>query len=92
MDVTIYTLVPIFSTGMLAFILLFKLYKRSVSATLTILIMAIVMNLAKEGYLDYAGLVAMTGTLAIACRGMMKPETDSWFVSGCAGCKNYEKD
>lgn len=73
-------LIPYFSFGLLALAILFKIYRRSISAFIAILSNAIVVNLFFYGYFDIGILVLFASLLVIFFRAMIKPENDKFIV------------
>jgi hypothetical protein len=72
--------ITIFLTGLVALLILFKIYKRSISTTIAIVTVAISMNLRLYGYCLYADIVLLPGMIILLVRGMIKPDNDSFVV------------
>ena len=73
--------VPTFAMGLLALIFLFKLYKRSISTTISIVTFAIASNLHFYGYINSCGEVLLAGMALLVIRGMLKPDDDKVIIT-----------
>lgn len=70
---------PLFTGGILALSLLFKIYKRSVATFIIILSQMIVVNLIMYGYIHEAILTMIATTIILLIRAMAKSDKDKFF-------------
>ena len=70
---------PVFSTGILALALLFRVHKRSISTFIIFIIIAIMSNAIKYGYIETALATLMLGQFFLLVRAMLKPSNDKVF-------------
>lgn len=78
MSIFIHELSPTFTFGLLALTLMFKIYQRSVSTFVIILVSTIVVNLNDHGYQEYSSSVILVSLTGLLIRAMVKPANDSW--------------
>ena len=76
MSTFIYELSPTFTFGLLALIFIFKIYQRSISTFIIILVSAIVVNLNTYGYQEYSSSIVLFSLVGLLIRAMVKPMDD----------------
>ncbi|MDQ7044716.1 MAG: hypothetical protein Q9M40_07115 [Sulfurimonas sp.] len=86
MSALFYQLIPTISLGLIALSFLFNIHKRSVSAFLTLMMVAISSNFIYYAYLDLAMLSILFFTIIIFIRAIVKPANDKWI------CRSYKGD
>jgi len=80
MSQELYTLIPMISLAMVFFSFSMKIYKRSISSFISILMISISSNLAYYGYIDLASMAVLIFMVVMFYRAMVKPENDSFFI------------
>jgi len=75
----VFDFMPLFTGGILALSLLFKIYKRSIATFIIILSQMIVVNLMMYGYIHEALLAMIVTTIILLIRAMAKSDTDKFF-------------
>lgn len=75
----IYQFFPMFANGMVALSLLFRLYKRSISAFITFIAIAMTTNIIYAGRIEYALILLMLFMIIIMARAMTKSDADRFF-------------
>ena len=78
MNIELFQILNIIMAAIVGMAILKKLYKRSVSAFISIIGMAIFINLIYVGLLNAAMIVTVLFALVLVFRGTMKQECDTW--------------
>jgi len=91
MSLFIYELSPAFIFGLLALTLIFKIYQRSVSTFVIILVSATVVNLNYYGYQEYSSIIILVSLAGLLIRAMVKPTNDNWIYFPYNGVDKREK-
>ena len=87
----IYDLSPTFTFGLLALSFLFKIYKRSVSTFVIIVVSASVVNLNHYGHQEYSSTIILISLAGLLIRAMVKPTNDSWIHSPYSGVEKRKR-
>ena len=82
----LYMLIPYFSLGMLGLAIQFKVYKRSVSAFMSLINIAITSNLFYYGYIELGIVVVAVYMSIVMVRAICKRDNDKWFPSPSKYC------
>jgi len=87
----IYELSPTFTFGLLALIFIFKIYQRSISTFVIILVSTIVVNLNSYGYQEYSSSIILVSLAGLLVRAMVKPMNDNWIHFPYNGIEKRKK-
>lgn len=87
----IYELSPTFTLGLVVLAFMFRIYKRSISTFVIIMLSAIVTNLNNLGYQDYSTTLVFLTIPMLLMRAIMKPETDSIIQKPFCGIEKRNK-
>jgi len=79
MTTYLYDFIPFFVGGIVALLLLFRIYKRSVTTFVYIVSQTVVINLIIYGYIDEALIVMLLTMVILLVRAMTKSDNDKFF-------------
>jgi len=80
MNMQLYELIPFFSLGLFALAFRYKIYKRSVSTFLTIIMVALSSNLVYYGYINSAIVFTLMIVTILLYRAIIKPTDDTFLI------------
>ena len=91
MNQDLYTLVPTLANAMLALSIIMRVYKRSISAFISIAMVAVSSNLMYYGYVNY-GLVSIILLMVVMFyRAVSKPANDTFVYKKYNGVERRNK-
>ena len=76
MSLFMYEFSPTFTFGLLALALIFKIYQRSISTFVIIIVTTAVVNLNYYGYQEYSSSIILVSLAGLLIRAMVKPTND----------------
>jgi len=80
MTITLYTLVPMLSIVLFTMSLTMKIYKRSVSSFITIIMVAVASNSMYYGYINFGLVTIVVLMVVMFLRAVTKADTDSFLI------------
>ena len=91
MSMFIYDFSPTFTLALLTLSFMFKIYRRSVSTFVIILVSAVVSNINHYGYQDYSSVIVLISLIFLMIRAMVKPTNDHWIHYPYHGIEKRKK-
>ena len=76
----LYSFFPLFSGGLVALSIMFKIHKRSVSTFIYLLSQASVLHLISYGYIEWAIVLTLITMFVLLLRAMMKEDSDECMI------------